>query len=111
MNRKMTVGILFGGVAGILDVVPMLIQKLTWNANIAAFSMWVVIGFLIPRLDLKLPPAIKGIVVSFLVLLPTAVLIAWEEPFSLLPVSAMTLLLGGSLGFAIDKATRTEHAQ
>jgi len=104
MSKKNFIGIAFGTIAGIFDVVPMIMQKLSWDANISAFSMWVIVGLIISSIDFKIPPIIKGVFVSFLVLLPTAILIAWKEPFSLLPISIMTLILGSGLGFAIDKA-------
>ena len=40
MNR-IAIGIVFGIIAGIIDVIPMVLQKLTWDANLSAFSMWV----------------------------------------------------------------------
>ncbi len=103
MSKKRLVGLAFGTIAGILDVIPMIIQKLTWDANVSAFSMWIIIGFIYSSLDLKLPSTIKGILVSFLILFPTAILIGWKEPVSLLPITIMTLVLGGILGFSIDK--------
>jgi hypothetical protein len=103
MNKRKLVGLAFGTIAGTLDVIPMLIQKLTWDANISAFSMWIVIGFIYSSLDLKLPSAIKGILVSFIIIFPTAVLIGWKEPVTLLPIAIMTLVLGSMLGFSIDK--------
>lgn len=108
MNKNKLIGILFGIIAGILDVIPMVIQKLTWDANISAFSMWVIVGLMISSIDFKIPPIIKGILVSFLILLPTAILIGWKEPLSLLPISLMTIILGGSLGLAIDKANKVK---
>jgi hypothetical protein len=59
--------------------------------------------FLISILDLKINPIIKGILTAFLVLLPTSILIGWKEPISLIPVSIMTTILGGLLGFSINK--------
>jgi hypothetical protein len=106
MSKNKLIGIAFGTIAGILDVVPMIIQKLSWDANISAFSMWVIVGLIISSIDFKIPAIIKGVIVSFLILLPTAILIAWKEPFSLLPISVMTLILGGGLGFAIDKSNK-----
>jgi hypothetical protein len=103
MSRKILIGISFGIIAGIIDVIPMIIQKLTWDANISAFSMWVVIGFLLSIIDLKLNSVIKGILISFLVLLPTAIIIGWKEPISLIPISIMTIILGSLLGFSINK--------
>jgi hypothetical protein len=103
MNKKKLVGLAFGTIAGTLDVIPMLIQKLTWDANISAFSMWIVIGFIYSSLDLKLPSVIKGILVSLIIIFPTAILIGWKEPVTLLPIATMTLILGSLLGFSIDK--------
>jgi len=101
--RKIKIGIILGVIAGIIDVIPMIIQKLTWDANLSAFSMWIAVGFLISTIDLKINPIIKGILTAFLVLLPTAILIGWKEPVSLIPISIMTTILGGLLGFTINK--------
>ena len=70
MRKKLIIGLLFGGIAGVIDVIPMLWQRLTWDANLSAFSMWVVVGFLISVTDLRIPAAVKGILIAFLVLLP-----------------------------------------
>ena len=85
------------------DVIPMIMQKLTWDANLSAFAMWIVVGFLIATTDLKINSIIKGILIAFLVLLPSAILIGWKEPVSLIPIAIMTTLLGGLLGFSINK--------
>lgn len=106
MSRKVLIGIFLGFIAGIIDVIPMIIQKLTWDANISAFCMWIVIGFLLTIIDLKIKSIIKGILISFIVLLPTAIIIGWKEPISLLPISIMTLILGSLLGFFVNKFTK-----
>jgi len=100
---KIYYGIGFGIIAGIIDVIPMLIQKLTWDANLSAFSMWVVIGFILSVSELKMKGIFKGIIVSFLILLPTAILIGCKEPISLLPITVMTLILGSLLGYFVEK--------
>lgn len=101
--KKVKVGILLGFVAGIIDVIPMILQKLTWDANISALSMWVVAGLLISTIDWKINSIVKGILISFLVLVPSAILIAWKEPISLIPIATMTIILGGLLGYSIGK--------
>ena len=101
--KNIRIGILLGTIAGIIDVIPMILQKLTWDANISAFTMWIVIGFFISTIDLKINPIIKGILLSSLVLLPSAILIGWSEPFTLLPIAIMTTILGGLLGFSFHK--------
>ena len=101
--NKIYYGIGFGIIAGIIDVIPMIIQKLTWDANLSAFSMWVVIGFILSVSKLKMKGIFKGITVSFLILLPTAILIGWKEPISLIPITVMTLILGSLLGYFVNK--------
>lgn len=101
--RKTTLGLIFGFLAGIIDLIPMIIQNLTWDANLSALSLWIIAGFLISTTNLKMNSMLKGIIISFLVLIPSAFIIGWKEPFSLLPISIMTLILGGLLGYLIDK--------
>lgn len=102
MNKKI-IGILFGVVAGIIDVIPMIMQNLSWDANISAFTMWVVIGFFIASVELKINPILKGIVISFLVLLPLAIIIGRNDPAVLIPITIMTTILGSFLGYAMSK--------
>ena len=101
--KTIIIGIILGIAAGIIDVIPMIIKKLTWDANISAFSMWVIVGFFIATIDLNMNPILKGILISFLVLIPCAFLIGWKEPKSLFPIFVMTLILGGLLGFLIPR--------
>ena len=101
--KKIKIGVLLGIVAGIIDIIPMIMQNLTWDANISAFTMWIVVGFLIATIDLNINSIIKGILIAFLVLLPTAILIGWKEPVSLIPITIMTTILGGLLGISINK--------
>ena len=103
MKRNIITGIGLGAVAGIIDVIPMIIQNLTWDANISAFLMWVVIGFLLSITELKINSVLKGILISYLVLMPAGILIGWKEPASLVPIIIMTTILGGALGFAIQR--------
>jgi len=105
--RKIALGITLGLLAGIIDLVPMLIQKLTWDANLSALSLWIISGFLISTTDLKINSVLKGIIISFLVLIPSAFIIGWKEPISLLPITIITLILGGLLGYSINKLGKT----
>ncbi|HDZ41912.1 MAG TPA: DUF3021 family protein [Bacteroidetes bacterium] len=101
MKRNIITGIGFGAAAGIIDVIPMIIQNLTWDANISSFLMWVVIGFILSIVELKMNSILKGFLISYLILLPAAILIGWKEPVSLVPIIIMTTILGGALGYLI----------
>lgn len=101
--KKTILGIILGIIAGLIDIIPMLIQKLTWNANLSALSLWIISGYLISITNIKLPSYIKGIFISFLILIPNLFIIGYKEPLSLIPIIIMTLILGSVLGFLIDK--------
>ena len=101
--KKSTLGVLLGTFAGIIDVIPMVLQNFALDANLSAFFLWVVSGYLIASSNLAVNGALKGVVVSLLVLLPSAVLIGWKEPVSLVPIAVMTLVLGSVLGYLIDR--------
>ena len=103
MMKRIIVGLILGAAAGVLDVIPMVLQKLTWDANLSAFSMWIVSGFTISTSGLKMNGILKGIIISFLLLFPYAILIGWNQPTSLIPIAIMTLILGSLLGFSIQK--------
>jgi len=101
--RQIGIGLAFGAGAGVLDVIPMIGQNLTWDANLSAFTMWVVIGFFIAVVKLPMPSPFQGILTAFLCLAPAAFLIGWKEPFALVPIAAMTTILGAGLGYVIRR--------
>ncbi len=100
---KIKIGIIFGIIVGIIDVIPMIFQKLTWDANLSAFSMWIIVGFMVSTSNLKINSVLKGILISFLLLIPSAVIIGWHQPKSLIPIFLMTLILGGLLGYFVNR--------
>lgn len=100
--KKLFVGLSVGIFAGILDVIPMILQKLTWDVNLSAFSMWVIVGVLIATTEFKISSGLKGIIIAFLVLFPSAILIGWKEPFNLVPIGIMTIILGSLSGIMIE---------
>lgn len=101
--KKQITGIFIGVIAGIIDVIPMIVQGLTWDANLAAFSMWVVIGFFVASVEIKVNAILKGIITALLVLLPSTFIIGWKEPLSLIPIFIMKIILGSLLGFTFNK--------
>ena len=103
MKRKILLGLLSGVAAGVLDIIPMIVQKLPIHSILSAFSMWVILGFIINTSMLKMKGVLKGLLLSLLVLLPAAILIGYEEPISLIPISIMTVVLGALLGFVSEK--------
>lgn len=101
--KKIYLGIFIGALAGIIDVIPMLLQKLSWDANLSAFTMWLVVGFLVSITEIKINRMLKGILIAFLVLAPTAIIIGAKEPVSLIPIFIMTIILGGAVGYMVAR--------
>ncbi|MFH1211526.1 MAG: hypothetical protein V1659_01200, partial [Candidatus Woesearchaeota archaeon] len=88
---------------GIIDVIPMLFQNLSSDADLSAFTFWIVAGFFIASTKTKLKGALKGIVVSLIMLIPLAIIIGWKQPASLIPIIVMNVILGALLGYLIDR--------
>ena len=102
-KKKIQVGFLFGIIVGIIDVIPMIIMGLSIDACLSAFFMWIIAGFLIAASNLEFNPILKGIFISLLVFIPVGIIIAWAEPLSLIQIGIMLLILGGFLGFCIER--------
>jgi hypothetical protein len=99
MKKRIVVGLIVGFIAGILDVLPMIMQKLTWDANLSALTLWIVVGFMLVTSDLHLPVVPKGIVIAYLCLSPSLFIIGWNNPFNLIPVLLMTGISGALVGY------------
>ncbi len=102
-SRDVIVGLLLGSAAGVIDVIPMVLQKLTWDANLAAFFHWVVVGFFIATTNLKINGALKGLFISFMALGPSAILIWWNDQSAMIPMIVSTIILGSVLGYLIQR--------
>ena len=101
--KKTVIGIGLGTIAGILALIPMLIQKMPLNACLSSFTMWLVIGLFVSLIDMKINHIIEGVVIALLVFLPNSFNIAWNTPGSLLPVIVLTVILGGIIGYFVNK--------
>ncbi len=101
--KKITLGIILGIVAGIIDITPMIFQRLTWDANLSAFTFWIVAGFFISTTKLNFKGAVKGFIISIILLIPLAFIIGWNEPTILIPIFTMNVILGALLGYSIDR--------
>lgn len=78
-------------------------RNLHGNANISAFVHWIIAGFFIATSNLDLRPVLKGLSISFLLLIPVGILAGWNNPVNVLPMAIMTLILGSLLGYFIEK--------
>lgn len=100
---KLIISLLIGTVAGVIDVAPMIIQKLDKYANWSAFMHWVVMGIVISYVQMPLAPWLKGLVIAELSAIPVAIMVAREDKKSIIPILAMSAVLGVLVGISTAK--------
>ncbi len=88
-----------GFAAGLIDVIPMIIQKLDKSACWSAFVHWLVLGTIIPFVDWDIQPWLKGLIIGELVSLPVMILVFAKDKKSVIPISVFSAILG--IGCAI----------
>jgi hypothetical protein len=101
--RRIVLSLVIGVTAGVIDIIPMVAQGLDAYSNVSALVHWIVLGFVISHISLGIPPWLKGLVVSVLLAIPTAILVAAHDPKSVLPIMIMSTVLGGLVGYATDR--------
>ena len=70
---KLIAALLIGIFAGIIDIIPMIIQKLNKYATISAFVHWVILGFIISYIELPVVPWLKGLIIGVISSIPVLV--------------------------------------
>lgn len=94
------IALLIGLAAGIIDVVPMIIQKLDKISCISAFIHYFVLGLIIPFVSWEIAPALKGIIISLLMSLPVMVIVYPKDKKALVPMIVFSFILGAGIGIA-----------
>lgn len=83
-----------GVTAAIIDVIPMIIQKLEKSACWSAFVHWLVLGTIIPFVDWDIQPWLKGLIIGELVSLPVMILVFAKDKKAVIPISVFSAILG-----------------
>jgi len=94
------IALAIGAVAGIIDVVPMIMQKMDKNACISAFLQWLFLGLIIPFVAWDLLPWLKGSIIALLMAIPIMIIVFTEDSKAIIPISVMSILLGAGVGYA-----------
>lgn len=100
---KLVVSILIGVIAGAIDVLPMILQKLDKYACTSAFVQWIVLGIIISYVQMPVPLYIKGIVIAVLAALPIMIIVSKENIKSVIPILIMSIILGAAVGIATNR--------
>ncbi|MCC8061820.1 MAG: hypothetical protein LIO68_01065 [Rikenellaceae bacterium] len=93
--------ILLGLAIGLIDVIPMIIQKLPRHTNVAAFIHYFVATVVIVNIDLPgLPWWIEGAAVGLALMIPTLIHVAHEDRKPLPVITANAIILGEAAAVA-----------
>lgn len=103
------IGITVGVIFGVIDVIPMVLMKMTWDTLLSAFSMCVIGGFLISTSNLKLNNTLKGALIFFLIAIPMMIVVVSGSPKELVPMLATNLIIGSLMGYFIGRFEKKQY--
>ena len=92
---------IIGVVAGIIDIIPMVIQKLDKRATISAFLQYFFVSIIIVNIDLPhIAWWLQGGLISMAFALPIAVLVLAKDKKAVPIILTMATILGTLIGVA-----------
>jgi hypothetical protein len=106
MNRKIVTSLLIGICAGVIDILPGILNGVDFRITLAGFSFWVAISFIVAHVSLPIKDWLKGLVVSLIMAIPGTFLLSLVDPSSVIPMIIITIVLGTSVGFLTGKFAR-----
>lgn len=89
-----------GLIAGIIDVIPMIIQKINKRDSLSAFIHYFALGLIIPFVHWEIAPWLKGIVIAFLTSIPIMLIVYPQDKKALIPMTLFSWILGAGIGVA-----------
>ena len=91
---EILIALLIGTVAGVIDVIPMIIQKMDKYANLSAFFHWVVLGLIIPFVSWDIAPWLKGLITAEISAVPILFIVVPKDKKAIVPITIMSAILG-----------------
>jgi len=98
--NNILIALTIGIIAGIIDVIPMIIMKMDKYANLSAFTHWLVLGLIIPFVSWNIAPWLKGLIIAEISAVPVILMVVKEDKKAIIPIAAMSVVLGSGIGLA-----------
>ena len=99
--KNILLTLLIGCIAGIIDILPMIKMKLDKYAISSAFVFYFIMPFIIYNLKiLENLWWLKGGLITFLLAIPTIIIVIKADKKSGLPIAIMSIVLGTAIGVA-----------
>jgi hypothetical protein len=98
---KLLLSVIIGLVAGIVDIIPMIMKKLPKHSTISAFIYYFFISIVIVNIDLPhIPWWLEGGLIAFALMIPTLILIGHSDKKAVPIVAANSIIIGTLIGIA-----------
>jgi hypothetical protein len=90
-----------GVVAGAIDIIPMIIQKLDKRATISAFLQYFFVSIVIINIDLPgIAWWLQGGLISLALVLPIVIVVSVDDKKAVPIIATMSVILGTLIGVA-----------
>lgn len=99
--RTLVISIIIGIIAGIIDIIPMIIKKMDRRPILSAFLQYFFVSIII--VNINLPGIVwwlKGGIISLALALPVIIIVSEKEPKSVPIIASMSIILGTLIGIA-----------
>ena len=101
--KKASFIILIGFVAGLLDLIPLILAAAPVFNMVSVVVFWIVTATMIHLAKMVQKPFLNGLLISTLLMIPLALAVAATNPKDLIPMMLMAVILGPCVGFCIGK--------
>ncbi len=100
MNTLLS-SIYIGVIAGVIDIIPMIIQKLEKRATISAFLQYLFVSIII--VNINIPGVVwwaQGGIISLALAIPIIIIVSVNDRKTIPIISSMAIILGTLIGIA-----------
>jgi hypothetical protein len=95
--KDIFIALAIGALAGTIDIIPMIFQKINKYSIVAVFCQWVFLGLVIPFVDWDIQVWAKGLILGLLGMTPIMILALFRNK----KAAPSILLFGALLGMVV----------
>jgi hypothetical protein len=99
--KPLLISMVIGVAAGLLDILPMIAQRLEKRAIISAFLQYFFVSIVIVNINLPgIAWWVQGSLISLALALPVIIIVSEKDTKSVPIIACMAIILGGLIGIA-----------
>ncbi len=104
--NKMIIVLGIGFIAGVLDLIPLVMVNAPLFNMLSIVSFWLVTAYIVSISKIVQNKTINGLLISVLLMVPMALAVSATNPKDFLPMFFMAIVLGPLVGFCIGKLVK-----